>query len=75
MFDQIFGNIAVLCFEIELSMDRNRNLFLQEYVDFLGTGGGMELFCGLQGQEFRLTVKKMLRSSCLDCLFQFSSLC
>ena len=28
-------------------MDRNRNLFRQEYTDFLGTGAGMEYFCGL----------------------------
>ena len=58
-------------------MDRNRNLFLQEYIDFLGTAAGMELFCGLpeQKQEFRLTVLKMLQNSCLDCLFQFSPFC
>ena len=39
-------------------MDRNRNLFRQEYINFLGTGAGMELFCGLpeQEQEVRLTV-------------------
>ena len=61
--------------ESELSMDRNRNLFPQEYINFLGTGAGMERFCGLpeQEQEFRLTVLKMLQNSCLDCLFQFSS--
>ena len=53
-------------------MDRNRNSFRQEYIDFLGTGAGMELFCGLPEQEFRLTVLKMLQNSCLDCLFQFS---
>ena len=54
-------------------MDRNRNLFRQEYVDFLGTGAEMELFCGLpeQEQEFRLTVLKMLQNSCPDCLFYF----
>ena len=28
-------------------MDRNRNLFRQEYVDFLGIGAGMELFLWL----------------------------
>ena len=58
-------------------MDRNRNLFRQEYIDFLGTGAGMELCCGLPGQEqeFRLTVLKMLQNSCLDCLFQFSPFC
>ena len=56
-------------------MDRNRNLFRQEYIDFLGTGAGMELFCGLPEKEhkFRLTVLKMLQNSCLHCLFQFSS--
>ena len=39
-------------------MDRNRNLFRQESIDFLGTGTEIELFCGLpeQEQEFRLTV-------------------
>ena len=39
-------------------MDRKRNFFRQEYIDFLGTGAGMELFCGSpeQAQEFRLTV-------------------
>ena len=42
----------------ELSMDRNKNLFRQEFIDLLGTGAGMELFCGLQEQEFRLTVSK-----------------
>ena len=33
-------------------------MFRQEYVDFLGTGAGMELFCDLseQEQKFRLTV-------------------
>ena len=58
-------------------MDRNRNLFRQEYVDFLRTGAGMELFCSLpeQEQEFRLTVLKMLQNFCLDCLFQFSPIC
>ena len=58
-------------------MDRNRNLFRQEYVDFLGTRAGMELFCGLpeQEQEFWLTVLKMLQNSCLDCLFPFSPFC
>ena len=40
----------------DLSMDRNRNLFRQEYTDFLGTGAGIELFCRLPEQEFRLTV-------------------
>ena len=56
---------------------RNRNLFRQEYINFLGTGAGMERFCGLpeQEQEFRLTVLKMLQNSCLDCLFQFSPFC
>ena len=54
-------------------MDRNRNLFRQEYIDFLGTG--MELFCGLPEQEIRLTVLKMLQNICLDCfvsIFTFS---
>ena len=45
------------------------NLFRQEYIDFLGTGAEMELFCGLPEQELRLTVKKMLLNSCLDWLF------
>ena len=40
----------------ELSMDWNRNLFRQEYIDLLGTGAEMELFRGLPEQEFRLTV-------------------
>ena len=56
-------------------MDRNRNLFRQEYIDFLGTGAGMELFSGLPEQEFPLTVLKILQNSCLDCLFQFSPFC
>ena len=43
-------------FSPELSMDRNRNLFRQEYINFFETGAGMELFCGLPEQEFRLTV-------------------
>ena len=62
--------VAVGC-PPELSMDRNRNLFRQEYIEILGTGAGMELFCGLLEleQEFRLTVKKMLWNSCLDCSF------
>ena len=34
-------------------MDRNRILFRQEHIDFLGTETGMELFCDLQEQEFR----------------------
>ena len=46
-----FGDLV--CYAPELSMDRNRNLFRQVYIDFLGTGAGMELFCGLQEQEFR----------------------
>ena len=37
----------------KLSINRNRNLFRQEYIDFLGTGAGMKLFCGLPEQEFR----------------------
>ena len=39
----------LLLLESELSMDRNRNLFRREYIDFLGTGAEMELFRGLQG--------------------------
>ena len=37
-------------------MDRNRNFFRQECIDFFETGAGMEHFCGLPEQEFRLTV-------------------
>ena len=37
-------------------MNRNRNLFRQEYIDFSGTGAGMELFYGLPEQKLRLTV-------------------
>ena len=45
-------------------MDRNRNFFRQEYINFLGTGTGMELFLWLteQKQEFRLTGKKCCRT-------------
>ena len=53
---KIFGRINKLVFTPELSMDRNRILFRQEYIDFLGTGAGMELFCSLPEQEFQLTV-------------------
>ena len=56
-------------------MDRIKNFFRQEYIDFLGTGAGMELFCGLPEQEFRLIVLKILQNSCLDCSFQFSFFC
>ena len=51
----------------ELSMDWNRNVFRQEYIDFLVTGTGMELFWGLPEQKFRLTVLKMLQNSCFVC--------
>ena len=49
------SKICYLIVKSEFSIDRNRNLLRQEYIDFFGTGAGMELFCDLPEQEFRLT--------------------
>ena len=35
----------------ELSMDRNTNLFRQEYIDFLGTGTEMKLFVAYRNRN------------------------